>query len=165
LRFRLLFAVSRSEALKPEAQAKDFEAEGLEPEQPVLRKEDRFFSLSPRRLGYTFIIVGAPILFTEPLMDSKTYVPSRRDFAKAMAVLAAAAVPSEAQEGKQPDAKTYSAAVETIIRSRFGNQLSEQQIDIVRSSYMRHRESAKALYRVQLANGDDPIVAFRADLP
>ncbi len=92
-------------------------------------------------------------------------VPSRRDFAKAMAVVAAAAVPAAAQEGKQPDADAYAAAVETIIRFRFGNQLSERQIGKVRSSYMRHRASSRALFRVPLANGDDPIVAFRADLP
>jgi hypothetical protein len=98
-------------------------------------------------------------------MNSRSSVPSRRDFAKAMAVLAATAVPAAAREAKQPDAEAYAAAVETIVRFHFGKQLSDKQIAKVCSSHMRHRGSARALSRVQLANGDDPIVAFRADLP
>jgi hypothetical protein len=98
-------------------------------------------------------------------MSSKA-VPSRREFTKALAVLAAAAVPAAAQDDKKaPDEAAYSAAVETIIRFRFGSQLSEPQIGKVRAAYLRHLASARALSRVRLANGDDPIVAFRADLP
>jgi hypothetical protein len=98
-------------------------------------------------------------------MKKTAIIPSRREFAKALAVLAAAATPAAAQEAKQPDAKSYAEAVETVIRFRFGKRLTGEQIKKVRSSYMNRRSSAESLKRVEIANGDDPITAFRADLP
>ncbi len=97
-------------------------------------------------------------------MNEIAVVPSRREFARALAILAAAS-PVAAQEAKQPDDSSYVDAVDTVIRFRFGKQLSGEQIKKVRSAYLSQRSSAQALARVELANGDDPIAAFRADLP
>jgi hypothetical protein len=98
-------------------------------------------------------------------MKKNAVVPSRRDFAKALAVLAAAAAPVAAQDAKQPDAKSYADAVETVVRFRFGKQLTDAQIKKVSRSYLNRRSSAESLKSVEIANGDDPIVAFRADIP
>lgn len=91
--------------------------------------------------------------------------PSRREFAQALAVLATAAVvPAAAQEAVQPDTKAYAAAVETVVRYRFGKQLSEEQIKKVQAGFIGRRFSSDALKSMALANGEDPVEAFRADL-
>jgi hypothetical protein len=93
-------------------------------------------------------------------------IPSRRDFSKALAVLAAAtALPAAAQEVAQPDAKAYAEALNVVIRYRFGKQLSDERLKKVQSSVLRGRRNSDSLNSVKLANGDDPIAAFRADLP
>jgi hypothetical protein len=95
-------------------------------------------------------------------------VPSRREFAKALAVLAAAgAAPAAlaADEPALPNAKEYAEAINVVVRYRFGKHLSEEQLKRVQASLLRGRFSADALKRVEVANGDDPAAAFRADLP
>ena len=51
------------------------------------------------------------------------------------------------------------------MRFRFGTQLSAEQLKIVHLTSLHYRRSADFIKRVEIANGDDPIVAFRADLP
>jgi hypothetical protein len=98
--------------------------------------------------------------------ETTTVVPSRRDFAKALAVLAAAmAVPAAAQDAAAPDAKAYAEALNVVIRYRFGKHLSDERLKKVQASVLRGRFNSDALKNVKLANGDDPIAAFRADLP
>jgi hypothetical protein len=84
-----------------------------------------------------------------------------------MAVLAAASVApaTAADEPALPNAKEYAEALNVVIRYRFGKNLTEEQLKKVQASVLRGRASADLLKRVELANGDDPIVAFRADLP
>src|SRR5262249_31216615 len=92
--------------------------------------------------------------------------PSRRQFAQALAVLAAGAgAPALADEVAAPSAKEYVEALNVVIRYRFGMHLSEEQLKRVHASALRGRASGEVLKRVELANGDDPVVAFRADLP
>jgi hypothetical protein len=95
-------------------------------------------------------------------------VPSRREFARALAVLAAAgAAPAAlaADEPALPNATEYAEALNVVVRYRFGKHLSEEQLKRVQASLLRGRFSSDALKRVELSNGDDPAVAFRADLP
>ncbi len=94
--------------------------------------------------------------------------PTRREFAQALAVLAAAGAPAAAlaaDEKELPNAKEYAEALNIVIRYRFGKHLSEEQIKRVQASVLRGRFSADALKRIEIANGDDPVAAFRADLP
>jgi hypothetical protein len=99
------------------------------------------------------------------MIETASRAPSRRQFAQAIAVLAAAATPAMAQKAVVPDAKAYAAAMETVIRYRFGRQLSDEQVAQLHRSLLGKRLSADILKRVELASGDDPIAAFRADLP
>jgi len=94
-------------------------------------------------------------------------IPSRRQFAQALAVLAGAtALPIAAQaQTPIPDAKAYAAALETVIRHRFGRQLTDDQVKRLQATLINRRNAGELLKQVELANGDDPIVAFRADLP
>lgn len=92
-----------------------------------------------------------------------TAIPTRREFTQAMAVLALASAPAAAQKAAIPDAKSYTAAVETIIRYKFGRQLTDEQLKRVQSSYMGKLSSGDLLKRVPLNNSEDPIEAFRAD--
>ena len=43
--------------------------------------------------------------------------------------------------------------------------VTEEQIQTVRNSLVARRIANDLLKQVEIANGDDPIVAFRADLP
>lgn len=93
-------------------------------------------------------------------------LPTRREFAQALAVLAAAGVaPAAAQEAAGPSPKEYAEAVNIVIRYRFGKHLTDEQLRRVQAAALRGRASADLLKNVELANGDDPIAAFRADLP
>lgn len=93
-------------------------------------------------------------------------IPTRREFAQALAVLGVAATPAASQDKVLiPDIKSYAAALETTVRFRFGRQLTEEQIKKVQALLFRQRFAGNLLNRVEIENGDDPIVAFRADLP
>ncbi len=92
-------------------------------------------------------------------------VPNRREFTKALAIIAAATAPAAACAAEKPDNEAYVDAIDTVIRYRFGKQLTAQQLIKVRSAYLTQRTSAESLRRIEITNGDDPIVAFRADLP
>ncbi len=98
--------------------------------------------------------------------DTAPSIPTRRDFVAALAVLAASTSdPALAQVAKAPDAKAYADALDVVIRYRFGMHLSEEQLKRVHASAMRGRANADAMKKVQLANGEDPVEAFRADVP
>jgi hypothetical protein len=118
-----------------------------------LGADGRFCFWIQLRSGYT------------PAMKTSSPAPSRRDFAQALAVLAATAGTATAQVAARPDAKAYAAALETVIRFRFGAQMSDEQIKQAVSAAVNGRRSSDRLKSVELANGDDPIAAFRADLP
>lgn len=100
------------------------------------------------------------------MMEANSKTPSRREFVTALGVLAAStAGPALAQEAKTPDAKAYTDALDIVIRYRFGKHLNEEQLKRVYASALRGRASADAMKKVELTNGEDPIAAFRADLP
>jgi hypothetical protein len=93
-------------------------------------------------------------------------IPTRREFVTALGVLAAStAGPALAQEAKAPDAKAYADALDIVIRYRFGKHLNDEQLKRVYASALRGRASADAMKKIELTNGEDPIAAFRADLP
>jgi hypothetical protein len=93
---------------------------------------------------------------------------SRREFAQVLTLLGCAGFAAgtvAGQEPKLPDAKAYAEAIETIVRFRFGKQLSEEQLKRVVASATRARTRGEALRKATIVNADDPACAFRADLP
>lgn len=93
-------------------------------------------------------------------------IPTRREFVTALAALTASSVgPIAAQEVKVPDAKAYADALEVVVRYRFGRHLTDEQLKRVHASVLRGRTNADVMKKVELGNGEDPIAAFRADLP
>ncbi|MCE9532733.1 MAG: hypothetical protein K8T89_16675 [Planctomycetes bacterium] len=93
-------------------------------------------------------------------------IPTRREFTKALAILSAgAAVPVSLHAAAAPDADAFAASLETVIRYRFGKMLTDEQVKKLQAKWISRHLSGEILKRVQLDNGEDPIVAFRADLP
>ncbi len=97
---------------------------------------------------------------------SKSSHPTRRRFARTLALAAAAPLlpaPAAAAEG---DPQTAAAlALLEIIALRHGKELTEGQLEHIARSILRSRRSAERLRKVPVANGDEPAVAFSADLP
>ena len=92
-------------------------------------------------------------------------IPSRREFIAAVGVLAASDAVSGQENAKLPDTKAYNDAIEVVVRYRFGKHLTDDQLKRVIASAQRGRLNGEALRATALSNGEDPITAFRADLP
>jgi hypothetical protein len=90
--------------------------------------------------------------------------PTRREFTQALAALGFASAPALAQNAAAiPDLEAYAAALETVVRYRFGRVLNEEQIAQVLSSLINRRFAGDALKKIELDNAEDPIAAFRAE--
>ncbi len=103
----------------------------------------------------------------QPTADGST----RRDFAKAMALLAATPVVvafNPVQAHQTASVETPTTAVDSlteIVRLRYGKHLTEDQLKEVKKSIERNQRSADILRRSKLSNSDEPAFTFRADLP
>ena len=102
------------------------------------------------------------------MITDDSFPPSRRTFAFGMASMAALGITGvgfSQEEKKIPDAKALAEAMEVVVRQRFGKILNEDQLKRVLASVLSRRSSGDSLKAHVLENGDDPSVAFRADLP
>jgi Protein of unknown function (DUF4089) len=98
---------------------------------------------------------------------------SRREFNQTLAALAAASLSpvmakTEAQEPSRarPDPRAGTAeALTQIVRSRYGEYLSDEQMKEVRRSLERSQAGAARLKQFKLQNGDEPAFIFSADCP
>src|SRR5258708_4021264 len=96
-----------------------------------------------------------------PEMDE----PTRREFAAAIALLAAAPL-LPAQQPKVPQELT--AQLEPLValaKAKYGKHLNDEQMKAVARGIARTLVSAQQLNRVKLNNGDEPAVVFSSDLP
>jgi hypothetical protein len=99
--------------------------------------------------------------------------PTRRDFARSLAglaavPLAAAASPVLAQSDKPKPADALTDAAQALgelARVRFGKFLGEDQLKAVRRQILRGVFTSRRLQQVKLQNGQEPAFVFRADLP
>ena len=94
--------------------------------------------------------------------------PSRREFSKQVALLAAAPVAAATAQAQQKPADPHLATAEAlteIVRQRSGKSLTEEQLALVKQGILRRLHSAELLKKVKLQNGDEPAFQFRADLP
>lgn len=99
---------------------------------------------------------------------------SRREFAKSLAVIAAAPVVSRAAETpasplqQTPPADQPSPVAESlteVVKVRHGKHLSEEQLNLVKRSIDRSQRNADRMKQFKLVNGDEPAFAFTAELP
>ncbi len=96
---------------------------------------------------------------------------SRRDFAKAVALLAAAplaavAEPAAAQDKPPPKPEGpagMAQALTEVVRLRYGKHLSDEQLQAVQRGLTGSLASAERLAKVPLKNGDEPAFTFSPD--
>ena len=104
---------------------------------------------------------------------------TRREFAKSLAVAAAAplvatagvapgADAAVAQTPPQPAANPFASQAEAlaeVVRRRYGQQLNDEQLEAVKRSIERALRGGDTLHKFALTNGDEPAFMFSADLP
>jgi hypothetical protein len=90
---------------------------------------------------------------------------NRRDFAQVAALAAVAALspatPAHADDPKPEEKITMAKAVEAIVRQRFGDHLSEDQIKKVIARAQNYLSGRK---QTLLKNSDEPAFVFQADM-
>jgi len=101
---------------------------------------------------------------------------SRREFAKSLAILAAAPVASRAAESgvtppsppqQTPPADQPSPVAESlteVVKLRHGKNLSEEQLNLIKRSIDRSQRNADRMRQFKLVNSDEPAFAFTADI-
>jgi hypothetical protein len=88
---------------------------------------------------------------------------SRREFAALVGTVALPGMPA-AQKEKDP-LDVQAEALLALAKARYGEHLNEEQLTDLGRGIRRTLGSAQGLYRVKLANADEPAVVFSADLP
>ena len=99
---------------------------------------------------------------------------TRREFAKRLATIAATplltrygvsastAAEPQAQAPEQPS--PVAEALTEVVKLRYGKNLDEEQIKLIKQSIDGAQRSAERLKQIKLANGDEPAFVFSADL-
>src|SRR5262245_1546693 len=96
---------------------------------------------------------------------------TRREFGKAVALLAAApvaalaAAPAAAAQEQKPEVSpraATAAALHDTLRARYGKHLSEEQLKRLRQRISGSLTAAEAMQRVPLVNADEPAFVFVA---
>lgn len=110
---------------------------------------------------------------------------TRREFAKSLAIIAAAPIvsvpivsapvvssaaapapmpaPQQTPPAEQPS--PVAEALTEVVKLRHGKHLNEDQLNLVKRSIDRSQRNAERMKQFKLTNGDEPSFAFTADLP
>jgi hypothetical protein len=99
--------------------------------------------------------------------------PTRRDFARTLATLAAAPLAAgaglaqdEPAKPQPPDPNAEIAkALAAIARVRYGKFLTDDQLKTIQRRLANSARSADRLGKIKLKNGDEPDFVFRAEVP
>jgi len=97
--------------------------------------------------------------------------PSRREFAKILAALAAVPLAGAAESATAQTARPADALLETakslnkIADIRYGKFLTEEQKHQVRRHLLSQLRAAERLRKFSFGNGDEPAFIFRPDVP
>jgi hypothetical protein len=90
---------------------------------------------------------------------------SRRDFAKAVGLLAAGSLLAPPGHAAEAGPAGPAEGLMAVARARYGKHLRDEQLKEIEQA-LRHRLLvAEFLKRVPLKNSDEPVFIFRADLP
>jgi hypothetical protein len=97
---------------------------------------------------------------------SQSSRPTRRRFTRTLTLGAAVSLLLVQGAAAEDDPQAAAAqALAEIVRRRHGKDLSKEQLEHIARSILHDRRTAERLRKVPLANGDEPAVAFTADLP
>jgi len=97
--------------------------------------------------------------------------PSRREFAKILAALAAVPLAGAAESATAQTTRPADSLLETakklnqIADIRYGKYLTEEQKHQVRRHIVSQLRAAERLGKFSFANGDEPAFIFRPDVP
>lgn len=104
----------------------------------------------------------------------KDALPSstRREFAKSLAIIAAAplvslepALASATQQTPPADAPSPVAeSLTEVVKLRHGKHLTEDQLNLVKRNIDRNLRNADRMKQFKLVNSDEPAFAFTADV-
>jgi hypothetical protein len=94
---------------------------------------------------------------------SHTSFPSRRQFGRAVAALAAAPLTMPRVAAADPP-RTAADAMSEVIRLRHGKHLSDEQLKQVERGIQLSLRQGETLKRFPLKNSDEPAFAFTADV-
>jgi hypothetical protein len=104
-----------------------------------------------------------PAKENDPVREKK---PTRRQFAKKVAALAAApavASAATAQEPAPPE-RTAGQALAEVVRLRYGMHLNADQLRRVTQRIENNQRMADRLKRITLQNGEEPAFQFSPDV-
>jgi hypothetical protein len=90
--------------------------------------------------------------------------PTRRQFARTLAALAATPLLAESAAAADPP-RTAADALAEVVRLRHGKHLTDEQMKQVLRSIQTDLRLGDILRRTKLTNGDEPAFAFTADVP
>lgn len=93
--------------------------------------------------------------------------PDRRQFAAAVAALAASQIarPADAPAADVSSVAPVADALFEAVQARYGEHITKAQTAAVKRGVLRVALRAAVLREVRLTNADGPAVVFRADLP
>jgi hypothetical protein len=115
---------------------------------------------------------GGPV--SKPIRKNVAGGNTRREFAKALALAAAAplvaraptaAADEPAQPAKPQGPAAVAEALTEVARLQYGKHLSDDQLQAVRRSITGGVFNAERINKVPLKNGDEPACVFSADVP
>jgi hypothetical protein len=108
----------------------------------------------------------------EPTRQDAVSGSTRREFARALALAAAAPLVTGAAPGDEPaqPAKptgplAAAAALTELARLQHGKHLTEEELKVVQRSILGGVFAAERMNKVPLRNSDEPAFVFSADVP
>jgi hypothetical protein len=112
---------------------------------------------------------------SKPKIRDAVLGSTRREFAKSLAIIAAAPLvsraadlePAPASLQQTPPADAPSPVAESlteVVRQRHGKHLTEDQLNLVKRSIDRSLRNADRMKQFKLTNGDEPAFAFTAEV-
>jgi hypothetical protein len=115
-------------------------------------------SSTRREFAKSLAIIAAAPIVSAPVMSAP--VVSRA--AEPAPMPASARLPQQTPPADQPS--PVADALTEVVRLRHGKHLNEDQLNLVKRSIDRSQRNAERMKQFKLTNGDEPSFAFTADL-
>ena len=109
---------------------------------------------------------------SKPKIKDAVASSTRREFAKSLAIIAAAPLVSRAASAasapqQTPPADAISPAADSlteVVKLRHGKHLTEDQLNLVKRNIDRAIRNADRMKQFKLVNSDEPAFAFTAEI-